>query len=407
MPVRKLRSLKSSPIRDLLAQAMQPGMISLAGGLPCPSLFDTEGLSQALTKAMQRPDLAMQYGQTEGEPLLRQTIASLMLSRNARLTPAQVLVTSGSQQALDLVARLVVEPDDLVVVERPAYLAALSAFRLQTNHIKAVACDDEGPVPAALEAITDAGMKPRLIYLVPNFANPSGNTMSLQRRRAILFWAVTHRVIVVEDDPYGELRFEGEPLPSLLALAQTHEHQITGANDWVIHLSTLSKIVAPGLRIGWAILPETLMAAAVRLKQSMDLQTSTLMQLAGMHYLASGRLRTHIPVLQAQYRLRKDALRQSLVQHFGDRLSLNDPAGGMFLWARINEPSLITAGDWLSHALKAGVAFVPGETFYAESPETNTLRLSFATTAVRQMPVAARRLRQSFDTACQAAAKQP
>lgn len=406
MPVVRLRSIRSSPIRDLLAHAARPGMISLAGGLPCATLFDAEGMQQALAKTMERPDLAMQYGQTEGEPLLREAIANLMISRNAAVSSEQILITSGSQQALDLVARLVIEPDDLVLVERPAYLAALSAFRLQTDQVRDVACDDDGPIPAALEAITDSGVRPRMIYLVPNFANPSGNTMSLQRRAAILSWAVTHRIIVVEDDPYGDLRFEGEPLPSLIALARTHEHRVTGANDWVIHLSTLSKIVAPGLRIGWAVLPGSLMSAAVRLKQSMDLQTSTLMQLASMHYLASGRLQAHILGLKTAYRQRKDALAESLVQNFGDRLSLNDPAGGMFLWARIGEPSPVTAGAWLIHALDAGVAFVPGETFYAESPDVHTLRLSFATGLVSQMPVAALRLRQSFDAACQAATEQ-
>jgi len=406
MPVLRLRSVKSSPIRDLLAQAMRPGMISLAGGLPCPTLFDAEGMEQALAKTMQWPELAMQYGQTEGEPSLREAIASLMTVRNTAVAPAQTLVTSGSQQALDLIARLVIEPDDLVLVERPAYLAALSAFRLQTDRVKDVACDEEGPVLSALEAITGAGMRPRMIYLVPNFANPSGNTMSLRRRTSILSWAVAHKVIVVEDDPYGELRFEGSPLPSLFALAQTSEHLATGADNWVVHLSTLSKIVAPGLRIGWAILPESLMAAAVRLKQSMDLHTSTLMQQASMHYLASGRLQARLPRLQAAYGQRKDALRQSLVQNFGDRLSLNDPAGGMFLWARLSESSPVTAGAWLDHALDAGVTFVPGETFYAESPDVRTLRLSFATTTVSQMPVAALRLRQSYDAACRATVNQ-
>ena len=400
LPVARLQSIKSSPIRDLLDHAMQDGMISLAGGLPCPSLFDTEGMSAALAMTMRGAEQAMQYGPTAGDLSLRKAIAQLMADRQVRVNPEQLLVTAGSQQALDLVARLVLEPQDLVLVERPAYLAAITAFQLQTDHLEDVACDQEGPSPAALEAIVASGKRPRMIYLVPNFANPSGNTMSLRRRHEILAWAARHSVLIVEDDPYGELRFEGNALPSLCALARSAEHRESGIGEWVIHLSTLSKIVAPGLRLGWAIMPEGLMSGAIRLKQSMDLQTSTLMQHASRHYLTLGRLNSHVSTMRQEYRRRKQALRGALDQQLGDWLSVNDPAGGMFCWARLHKSSPVTASDWLPHALDAGVAFVPGENFFAATPDVHTLRLSFATTPVEQMPEAALRLRQSFEAAC-------
>lgn len=401
LPVARLRSIKSSPIRDLLDHAMRDGMISLAGGLPCPSLFDTEGMSQALAMTMGSAEQAMQYGPTAGDQSLRETIAQLMANRQALVNPDQLLVTTGSQQALDLIARLVLEPQDLVLVERPAYLAAITAFQLQTDRLEDVACDQEGPSPAALEAIVASGKRPRMIYLVPNFANPSGNTMSLRRRHEMLAWATRHRVLIVEDDPYGELRFEGDALPSLYALAHTAEYRESGISEWVIHLSTLSKVVAPGLRVGWAIMPKGLMSSAIRLKQSMDLQTSTLMQHASRHYLALGRLKSQLSMMRREYRQRKQALREALDHQMGSWLSVNDPAGGMFCWAQLSQTSPVTASAWLPHALDAGVAFVPGENFFAAAPDAHTLRLSFATTPVDQMPEAARRLRQSFDAACQ------
>ena len=392
---RRVAQIQSSPIRDLLAQARAPGMISLAGGLPTADGFDVEGVEQAVAAAMREPHHALQYGLTEGEPRLREALCALMASRGIISGIDSVLVTGGSQQGIDLVARLLLDPDDIVVVERPSYLAAVSVFRLVTDNLEGVGRDAEGPDMAALDALIAAGRRPRMMYLVPDFANPTGHTMSLARRRAILQWAAQHQVMIVEDDPYSELRFEGERVPGLFCLAQDEPLW----QPWVIHMSTLSKVVAPGLRLGWMVLPAALYRPAVLLKQGMDLHTGTLTQLAAAHYLESGRLAGRLTLLRGYYRERRDALRDALQTQAGDLLQINTPGGGMFLWARLTEAAAtgkggeaLSATDLLTRALAQGVAFVPGAAFYDSTPDPRALRLSFSGPQVSEMPEAVARL---------------
>ncbi len=394
---RRIESLKSSPVRDLLSQARMPGMISLAGGLPSADGFDCQAVSDAFAHALAQGDAvrqSMQYGLTEGEPGFREAIAAHMRACCEPVSAESILVTSGSQQGLDLVARLLLDAGDCLVVERPSYLAALSAFRLSGAALTGVTSDESGPCIADLERLVQSGLKPRAIYLVPDFANPTGQTISITRRRQILAWAVRHEVVIIEDNPYGQLRFDGEALPSLYALAQADAR----ARDWVVHLSTLSKIVSPGLRLGWIVLPPGLFEPAGRLKQSMDLHTATVNQNAAAIYLQSGRLNSRLAWLREHYRERKQALAAALRSELGGALQINDPAGGMFLWARLQPESGVTDSRlWLQAAIGEGVVFVPGEAFYDDRPDRSSLRMSFATTDASRMPAAAGRLARALE----------
>lgn len=396
---RRVATMRSSAVRDLLHDARRPGMLSLAGGLPAPDLFDVEGLRAAADAALaQAPREALQYGTTEGDTALRALLAAGLRARGAAVADDAPLVTTGSQQALDLVARALLEPGDGVVVERPGYLAALQVFALTEARCVGVAGDAHGlrvddlPELAAEAGRQDrasasrAGGRLKLAYVVTNFANPTGATLSLERRIALLEWAVRNRVFVLEDDPYGGLRVEGEHLPPLLALAE----RVPGAADWCGYVSSLSKILAPGLRIGYAVLPEWLRGPVVRTKQALDLHTSTLAQAIAARYLAGGRLEARMPAMREAYRERRDALCEALAAAFGDTLQLSRPDGGMFVWARFADGTDTTR--LLPVARDAGMIFVPGEAFYDAAPDRATLRLSFATATPAQLAEAVSRL---------------
>lgn len=396
---RRVATMRSSAVRDLLHDARRPGMLSLAGGLPAPDLFDVEGLRAAADAALaEAPREALQYGTTEGDTALRALLAAGLRARGAAVADDAPLVTTGSQQALDLVARALLEPGDGVVVERPGYLAALQVFALTEARCVGVAGDAHGlrvddlPELAAEAGRQDrasasrAGGRLKLAYVVTNFANPTGATLSLERRIALLEWAVRNRVFVLEDDPYGGLRVEGEHLPPLLALAE----RVPGAADWCGYVSSLSKILAPGLRIGYAVLPVWLRGPVVRTKQALDLHTSTLAQAIAARYLAGGRLEARMPAMREAYRERRDALCEALAAAFGDTLQLSRPDGGMFVWARFADGTDTTR--LLPVARDAGMIFVPGEAFYDAAPDRATLRLSFATATPAQLAEAVSRL---------------
>lgn len=402
---RRVATMRSSAVRDLLHDARRPGMLSLAGGLPAPDLFDVEGLRAAVDAALaQAPREALQYGTTEGDTALRALLAAGLRARGAAVADDAPLVTTGSQQALDLVARALLEPGDGVVVERPGYLAALQVFALTEARCVGVAGDAHGlrvadlPELAAEAGRQDpagwqdgasasrAGGRLKLAYVVTNFANPTGATLSLARRIALLEWAVRNRVFVLEDDPYGGLRVEGEHLPPLLALAE----RVPGAADWCGYVSSLSKVLAPGLRIGYAVLPEWLRGPVIRTKQALDLHTSTLAQAIAARYLAGGRLEARMPAMREAYRERRDALCEALAAAFGDTLQLSRPDGGMFVWARFADGTDTTC--LLPVARDAGMIFVPGEAFHDAAPDRATLRLSFATATPTQLAEAVSRL---------------
>lgn len=400
----RMQGVQSSMIRDLLKLAQRPGIISLAGGLPSPFTFDVEGLQAATDSVLaHQPARALQYGLTDGQPALKRELARLTASRGAAPAEDNLVVTTGSQQGIDLMARLLVNPGDVVVVERPAYLAALQTFALAQASLRSIDSDAGGArvedIDAVLDAAASEGKAVKLIYVVANFANPSGATLSRERRLRLLRAAVARKVFVLEDDPYGELRSFGDTVAPLLALAS----EVPGAENWCGYLSTLSKILAPGLRLGWLVLPPLVREQAVICKQGMDLHSSTLAQEIAASYLASGRLEARLPSIRDAYRERNQALAAALDRHLGSRIVYNRPEGGMFLWARLRDA--VDASEVLKHAIEEGMIFVPGSAFYADAPDCSTLRLSFATAEPAELDVAVQRLSRALDRSLSGSAR--
>ncbi|GAB3449918.1 aminotransferase-like domain-containing protein [Actinophytocola sediminis] len=375
------RHAQSSPVRDLLALTTHPEMISFAGGLPAPELFDVRGWRAAFATALADPVARrnLQYAPTEGNQELRALLAGRQTSRGLPTSEDDLLITTGSQQALTLVAAAVLPPGAVVAVEEPTYLAALQCFRMAGARVVPVAGDEDGIVPAALAEVIERE-RPTLLYLVPTFANPTGRTLTAQRRVAVAELAAEHDLWVVEDDPYGELRYRGVPLP---ALAE-------GAADRVIHLGSLSKICAPGLRLGWLRAPEELRSTLVITKQAADLHTSTIDQAAAASYLAATDLDAHVATLCAAYRARRDTMIARLPEVLPPGSRWTDPDGGMFIWVRL--PDGTNTETMLPAALREQVAFVPGAPFYATNPDPATLRLSFTTNSPPQITTGLRRL---------------
>ncbi|EYS98371.1 2-aminoadipate aminotransferase [Cupriavidus sp. SK-4] len=376
-----LRNPAGSPIRELFKYLSDPGMISFAGGYPSAALFDVEGIGAAsATVLRERPAECLQYGATEGAPALRQALASLMAGRGAPVAQDELLVTSGSQQGFDFLVRALVEPGSVVLVEEPTYSATLQALRLAGADIRGVPSDHDGMDVAALEAmLADPSLRPRLIYTVPTFANPTGATLSPARRLQLLKLVARHRVVLVEDDPYGALSFDGVPPPSLLALCAS----VPEARPWLVHLASLSKTLAPGLRIGWMVAAPEIVRRAVIAKQVSDLCTPPWIQLAAAQYLEAGRLPAQVAREVAAYRDKRDQLAAALSQAFGDRIRFASPAGGMFLWAALD--GIDDAAALLPHAIAEKVLFVPGAGFYVEQRQRAAFRLSFASTNLAQI----------------------
>jgi len=380
-PARRLQGVKSSPVRDLLALTQRPEVISFAGGLPAPELFDVDGWRDAFAKAGDdRRNL--QYATTEGNPALRGAIAARLTARGLPTTEDDLLVTTGSQQALTLVTTTLVEPGDVVAVEEPTYLAALQCFQLAGARIVPVASDEHGMVPEALAEVLERD-RPVLVYVVATFANPSGRTLPAARRQQIAALAEQHDVWVVEDDPYGELRYRGEQVPALATYGEK-----------VLYLGSLSKIGAPGLRLGWLRAPRSLMPAAVIAKQAADLHTSTIDQAAAAVYLTNADLDAHVAGLCAAYRERRDTMIAALPDTVPAGAEWTDPDGGMFVWLRL--PGEVDTTEVLKQALAHNVAFVPGAPFFAANPDPATLRLSFTTNPPEEITEGMRRLAAAF-----------
>lgn len=365
----RVRTTKPSAIREILAVTARPDMISFAGGLPAPELFDTEGLRAAYDAAFARSARrALQYSTTEGAPELRAAVAARLDARGLPTGPDDILITTGSQQGLGLITTTLIEPGDTILVENPTYLAALQGFALAGARVVPVPCDDEGILPDALEEIV-ARERPKLLYTIPTFQNPTGRTLPGVRRAAIAAVAARLGLWLLEDDPYGDLRYEGSDIPWLAA------HP--GAEDRTALLGSFSKVLAPGLRLGWMRAPAALLRGAVIAKQAADLHTSTVDQLAAAEYLRAADLGTHVGRVRDAYRTRRDALLAGLARALPEGSTWNRPEGGMFVWARLPEDHDATA--LFRAATARGVAFVPGAPFFAESPDPRTLRLSFTT----------------------------
>jgi len=372
-------------VREILALTARPGVISFAGGLPAPELFDAPGLREAFAAALEDAGRTLQYSTTEGDPDLRAAIADRLTARGLPTGADEILVTSGSQQAPTLAATVLVEPGAAVLVEEPSYLAALQAFGLAGARVVPVACDDDGLDPDAVAAAA-AASGARLLYTIPTFHNPTGRTLPLERRVALAAVAERAGLWLIEDDPYGELRYRGEPLPLLAALP--------GAAERTLALSTLSKVAAPGLRIGWVRTPPALRQALVVAKQAADLHSSTVDQAAAARWLATVDLDAHLGVLRAEYGRRRDALLDGLAAALPPGSSHNRPEGGMFVWARL--PDGWDSEALLRRALERDVAFVPGFPFFAGEPDRAALRFSFTTHPPAEIAEGLARLREAW-----------
>lgn len=365
--------MRSSAMRDLMAITARPEVISLAGGLPDTSTFPAGTFAAQMTRIAQESTAeALQYGPTEGFAETVDCILQVMGAEGMLPDPDDVIVTTGGQQAIDLICKTLVDPGDVVVCEAPTYPGAVSVFCSYQADTIQIDCDENGMDIDALEAVLarlDAeGRQPKFIYSVPSFQNPAGVTMSLERRRRLVELARQRELLVVEDNPYGLLRFGGDPLPPL--------YQLDGG-DFVIYVGTFSKILSPGIRLGWAVAPPPVMEKIVLGKQAADLCTSTLTQHFVREYFGEGRWRDYIADLVEIYRGRRDTMVAALSEHFPAQATWTEPEGGLFIWATL--PPYIDTGDLLAKALREDVAFVPGEAAYVDdSRGRNSMRLNFS-----------------------------
>lgn len=376
LPAARLAAVASSPVREILALTAQGDVISLAGGLPSPDTFPADEVRAAFAAALDGHGArrALQYSTTEGNVALREAHAARLTVRGVPTAAEQLLVCTGSQQALGLVCDVLLEPGDTVLVEDPTYLAALQRFGMAGAHVVGVPCDDDGLLPDAVEAAVRehaaAGRRAKLLYTMPNFQNPTGRTLPGERRAAIARIAAELGLWILEDDPYGELRYEGAPETPLAALDD--------AADRTIHVSSLSKVLAPGLRLGYARMPDALRAQLIVAKQAADLHTSTIDQEAAAGAMAALDLDAHLHTVRALYGERRDALLAGLPGALPEGSTWNRPAGGMFVWAEL--PDGWDATALLRAAIEEGVAFVPGAPFHVgDDPNPRTLRFSFVT----------------------------
>jgi len=362
----RARKLTSSAIREILKVTERPDVISFAGGLPSPVTFPAERMRAASARILRdSPAAALQYSATEGYAPLREWIAARYSKDGVTIRATQVLVTTGSQQALDLLGKVLIDPASPVLVETPTYLGALQSFSMYEPRYVQVPTDDNGLIPQALtpELTRDA----RLLYAQPNFQNPTGRRLPLERRRALAEFARTCPFPVIEDDPYGALDYAGAPLPTLLSMAPEH----------IVHCGSFSKVLAPGLRLGYIIAPEELHFKLVQAKQATDLHTPTFTQRIVHEVVKDGFLDEHVPMIRALYRDQCAAMLSSLERYMPEGVSWNRPEGGMFVW--VNLPKCIDTMKLLEAAVADNVAFVPGGPFYANDADHSALRLSFVT----------------------------
>jgi DNA-binding transcriptional MocR family regulator len=373
----RLNNVETSAIRELFKLLGKPGIISFAGGFPDAALFDVDGIREAANAALtQDPGAALQYGATEGYGPLREQLAAFMQAKGASVAADQLIVTTGSQQALDLLGKTMISPGDKVIVEGPTFLATIQCFRLYGAELISAPIDSDGVQTDALEALM-AEHQPKFVYLIPTFGNPSGATLSLARRKRVLELAVKYNTLVVEDDPYGDLYFDQAPPPSLLALSDS----VPGSRELLAHCGSLSKVLSPGLRVGWMVAPPELLGKATMCKQFSDAHTSTFAQATAAQYLATGRMPATLAKVRAVYAERAQTMCNALRTELGDAVTFVPPQGGLFVWARLTGAGGKTANgnDLAKRAIEQGVAFVPGTPFYANQPDHATFRLSFAT----------------------------
>jgi 2-aminoadipate transaminase len=379
----RLKNVETSAIRELFKLLGKPGIISFAGGFPDPALFDAEGIRIATDAVLtNNPGPVLQYGATEGWGPLREGLSGFMKNKGVTVAPDGLIVTTGSQQALDLIGKTMISPGDKVIVEAPTFLATIQCFRLYGADIYGAPIDADGVEVDKLEKMIDE-LKPKLVYLVPSFGNPSGAMLSLERRKRILEIAARTKTLIVEDDPYCELYFDKAPPPSMLALCDQEPAKYGNAREWIAHCGSFSKILSPGLRVGWMIAQPALLANATMCKQFSDAHTSNLTQATAAHYLTLGRMDAALDAVRKTYAERARVMAACLRKELGNAIEFNQPQGGMFFWAKLTEGR--NANEFAQRAIEKLVAFVPGAPFFARDPDVSTLRLSFATADVAKI----------------------
>jgi 2-aminoadipate transaminase len=384
--------MRSSAMRDLMAVTARPEVISLAGGLPDTSTFPPQSFAAQMTRIAQESAAeALQYGPTEGFEETKDCILQVMGAEGMLPDPEDIIVTTGGQQALDLICKTLLDPGDAVICEAPTYPGAVPVFCSYQAETIQIECDADGmrieELEAELERLAAAGRRPKFVYSVPSFQNPAGVTMSLERRRRLVELARAHEVLVVEDNPYGLLRYGGEPLPPL--------YQLDGG-DYVVYVGTFSKILSPGIRLGWMVAPPPVMEKVVLGKQASDLCTSTLTQYFVREYFAEGHWRQYVESLCGIYRGRRDSMIEALRRHFPAEASWTEPEGGLFIWATL--PDYIDTGDLLAKALRRDVAFVPGQAAYVEDGRgRSSMRLNFSGVSEEEIREGVRRIGEAVE----------
>lgn len=390
----RTKGIQSSAIRELLKFTQRPEVISFAGGLPASEVFPTERFREACCKVLEtKAHLALQYGATEGYEPLREMVARHIARYGIKAKSENVLITSGSQQALDLIGKLLINPGDRVLVEAPTYLGALQAFNVYGADYVSVPSDDDGLRSDLLEAPLRSG--PKFMYVLPNFQNPGGTTLSEGRRHELVLLADKYGIPIVEDDPYGQLRYEGEHLTPLVVLDRDNLRRDQGYSIGnVLYLSTFSKTLAPGLRLGWIVAPPEVIAKLVQLKQGADLHTSTFVQMVAHEVARDNFLDEHVKLIRRVYRERRDVMLQALTQYFPPEVQWTRPQGGLFLWVTLPEGA--DAQKLFESAVQENVAFVPGDCFYAPNGHREAgkrhMRLNFSAAPPDQIQEGIRRL---------------
>ncbi len=382
---RRSKNITSSQIRELLKITQRPGMISFAGGLPAPEVFPIERFEEACHKVLtQQAASALQYGATEGYEPLRELIAGNMARYGIKAKVENVLITSGSQQALDLIGKLFINAGDRVLVEAPTYLGALQAFNVYGAEYVSVPVDEDGLRTDLVEKPLRSG--PKFMYILPNFQNPAGTTLSEGRRHQLVLLADKYGIPIVEDDPYGQLRYEGEHLSPLVVLDRENLRRDSGYSIGnVIYLSTFSKTLAPGLRLGWIVAPPEIIGKLAQLKQGADLHTSTFTQFVAYEVARDGFLDKHVKLIRQVYRERRDMMLEALRENFPPTVTWTHPHGGLFLWVTL--PEGLDMQAIFQSAIEHSVAFVPGNSFYANNPQEGCrhMRLNFSNAAPEQI----------------------
>jgi 2-aminoadipate transaminase len=386
----RTKSVKSSIIRELLKLTQRPEVISFAGGLPAPEVFPVARFQEACQRVLAtQATVALQYGPTEGYWPLRELIVAHMARYGILATVDNVLITSGSQQALDLIAKLLINRGDRILVESPTYLGALQAFDLMGAEYVTVPIDHDGLQTCNMEQALRSG--PKFMYILPNFQNPGGVTLSRSRRDELVLLSDKYGIPIIEDDPYGQLRYEGEHITPLVVLDRTNLARDSGYKlGNVIYLSTFSKVLAPGLRVAWIVAPPDVIAKLVQLKQSTDLHTSTFTQMVIYEAARDGFIDEHVKLIRATYKVRRDAMLEALNDFFPPEVSWTHPHGGLFLW--VTMPPGVDSSRLLDLALRQNVAFVPGEPFFPNGDEGSHMRLNFSNAQPEMIREGIRRL---------------